>query len=134
MFAKSKSSSKATRRPFDREILRRASEIASKYQIILQFEDGEYYGRGLEMPYVMSDGKTPDACVTATRQAMTVAAATLLERGEIPPTPASLKKRSEQINIRLTPEEKLLLEELARSKGFRGISDFVRSTSLSYIS
>lgn len=86
------------------------------------------------MPYVMSDGKTPDACVTATRQAMTVAAATLLERGEIPPTPASLKKRSEQINIRLTPEEKLLLEELARSKGFRGISDFVRSTSLSYIS
>jgi uncharacterized protein (DUF1778 family) len=37
---------------------------------------------------------------------------------------------TEQINVRLTPEEKLLLEEMARSKGFRGISDFVRSASL----
>lgn len=133
MSVKSKSSSKAIDRSFGRGTLRRAAEIAAQYQIVIQFEDGEYYGRGLEMPYVMADGKTPDACVTATRKAMSVAVATLLERGEVPPMPASLNKRSEQINIRLTPEEKLLLEELARSKGFRGISDFVRSTSLSNI-
>src|SRR5450432_702656 len=130
MSAKSKNFSKTVRRPFSREILKRASAIAAHYQIVLQFEDGEYYGRGLEMPFVMNDGKTPDACVTATREALTIAVADLLDRDEVPPSPASLNKRSEQVNIRLTSEEKLLLEELARSKGFRGISDFVRSTSL----
>jgi predicted RNase H-like HicB family nuclease len=112
-------------------VLKRAGAIAERYQIILQFEDGEYYGRGLEMPYVMNDGKTPDACVRATREALTVAVATLLEAGEVPPAPASEGKRTEQVNVRLTPEEKLLLEEAARSRGFRGLGDFVRSTALS---
>ena len=130
MSAKSKSSSKAVDRPFDATVLKRARAIAEQYQIILQFEDGEYYGRGLEMPYVMNDGKTPDACVRATREALTVAVATLLEAGDAPPAPASEGKRTEQVNVRLTPEEKLLLEEAARSRGFRGLGDFVRSTAL----
>ena len=130
MSAKSKSSSKALDRPFDAAVLKRAREVAGQYQIILQSEDGDYYGRGLEMPYVMSDGKTPDACVRATREALTVAVATLLEAGSPPPAPASERKRTEQVNVRLTPEEKLLLEEAARSRGFRGLGDFVRSTAL----
>jgi predicted RNase H-like HicB family nuclease len=128
--ARSKSSSKAVDRPFDPAVLRRAREIAAEYQIILQFEEGLYYGRGLEMPTVMNHGKTPDACVRATRDALTTAVAYMLESGQTPPSPASENKRTEQINVRLTPEEKLLLEETARSKGFRGISDFVRSASL----
>lgn len=101
------------------------------YQIIIHFEDDEYYGRGLEMPSVMAEGKTPDDCVAATREALTIAVAYLLESGQTPPSPASEGKRSEQVNIRLTAEEKLMLEEAARRKGFRGISDFIRSTSLS---
>ena len=130
MSAKSKKSSKALDRPFDPQILRRAGQIAESYQIILQYEDGEYFGRALEMPTVMNDGKTPDECVKATREIITTAVAYLLEKGETPPTPASENKRTEQINIRLTPEEKLLLEEKARTKGFRGVSDFVRAASL----
>jgi predicted RNase H-like HicB family nuclease len=130
MFGKSPKSRKAIDRPFERGVLERAAKIAASYQIIIQFEDGEYYGRGLEMPFVMNDGKTPDNCVQATRQALTTAVATLLESGQIPPSPASEHKRSEQINIRVTPEEKLLLEEAARSRGFRGIGDYVRSTTL----
>jgi predicted RNase H-like HicB family nuclease len=127
MFGKSKSSFKTINRPIDRGIRNRAAEMAAKYQIILEFSDGEYIGRGLEMPYVMGDGKTPDECVTSTREALTVAVACLLEEKKT----ASMNKRTEQINVRLTPEEKLLLEELARTKGFSGVSDFVRSTSLS---
>ena len=130
MSAKSTKSSKAIDRPFAREILQRAREIAASYQIIIHFEDGEYYGRGLEMPHVMNDGRTPDACVGATREALAVAVAYLLETGETPPSASSENKRTEQINIRLTAEEKLLLEEAARNKGFRGISDFVRNASL----
>ena len=130
MSAKSKKLSRRIDRPFDPGVLRRASEIANSYQIVIHSEDGEYYGRGLEMPFVMNDGKTPDECVRATRDALTTAVAYLLETGKTPPAPASEHTRSEQINIRLTTEEKLLLEEAARSKGFRGVSDYVRSASL----
>lgn len=133
MSGKSKKSSKAIDRPFNREILRRAEEIARAYQIIIHYEDGEYYGRGLELPNVMNDGRTPDECVRATREALVTAVAYLLEKGEIPPASATENRRSEQVNVRLTPEEKLLLEEAARRKGFRGISDFVRSASLSSV-
>ena len=128
-----RSSKKTVDRPFDPAILRRAREIANSYHIILHHEDGEYFGRGLEMPHVMNDGKTPDECVEKTRDILTTAVAHMIEKGEVPPSAAGENKRTEQVNIRLTTEEKLLLEEAARGKGFRGISDFVRSTSLANI-
>jgi predicted RNase H-like HicB family nuclease len=128
-----KSSSKKIDRQFDPAVLRRARDIASRYQIIIQEEDGEFYGRGLEMPGVMNDGSTPAECVKATRESLTTAVAYLLESGKAPPAPASENRRSEQINVRLTPEERLLLEDAARRKGFRGVSDFVRSASLSSV-
>jgi len=133
MPGKLKNSRKAIDRPFEAKLLEQAKQIAAGYQIIIQFQDGEYYGRGLELPYVMNDGRTPDACVAATRESMAIAIAHMLETGEKPPAPASDHKRSEQINIRLTTEEKLLLDEAARSRGFKGIGDFVRSTSLASI-
>src|SRR3954453_22605702 len=128
--AKSKGASASIDRPFDPAILKRACAIVEGYQIILHHEDGLYYGRGLELPTAMNHGKTPDACVRATREILTTAVAYMIESGQTPPAPASENKRTEQINVRLTPEEKLTLEEAARSKGFRGISDFVRSASL----
>ena len=131
MPSRSAKSWKAINRPFDPAILRRARKIAESYQIILHYEDGEYYGRGLELPYVMNDGKTPDECVEATRDILTTAVAAMLEDGQAPPPPASEQKRTEQINVRLTTEERLVLEEAARNKGFRGISDFVRTASMS---
>jgi len=130
MSVASKKSSKAIDRPFAPELLRRAREIADAYQIILHQEGGEYFGRALELPNVMNDGATPDACVKATRDILATAIAYLLETGQVPPAPAAEKKRTEQINVRLTAEEKLMLEEAARSRGFRGLSDFVRSASL----
>src|SRR5688572_3552633 len=100
MSVKSKKPSKRLDRPFSVDIVRRAKEIAESYQIIIHREDGEYYGRGLEMPHVMNDGKTPDECVRATREALTSAVAYLLESGKAPPPPASEQTRTEQINIR----------------------------------
>lgn len=131
----SKSSRKKAdvRHPVDPQVLRRARQIAATYQIIIHYEDGEYYGRGLEMPQVMNDGKTPDECVEKTRDILTTAVAYMLEQGQVPPAPAAENRRTEQLNIRLTPEEKLLLEDAARRKGFRGLSDFVRNASLSSI-
>ena len=85
------------------------------------------------MPYVMADGATADACVTATREAMAVAVATTLEAGHVPPTPASDGKRTEPVNVRRTPEEKGLLESAARVRGYRGVGDFVRTTTLAHL-
>lgn len=52
----------------------------------------------------------------------------MLERGQMPPT--SVSRRSEQINIRLTSEEKLLLEEESQRNGYKGLSDYVRAVAL----
>ena len=121
-------------RPFDPKVLKQARDLAAQYRIILEPNDEVgFMGNSVEMPNVWGDGKTPDACVRETREALTTAIATMLEMGEVPPMPTRDELRDQQINIRVTAREKLVLEEAARSKGFRGISDFVRSTSLSSI-
>ena len=130
--AKSKKSSGAIDRPFTHEILKRAQDLAQRYQIVLQMEDGEYFGRGLELPTVMGDGKTAEQCVKNTREALVVTVAYLLEEGETPPPPASDETRSVQLNIRLTASEKSLLEQAAQRNGFRGVSDYVRHAALTH--
>ena len=130
MSVKSKNSSKRIDRPFAPALLAQARTIAEEYQVVLAFEDGEWYGRGLELPYVFGDGKTPGRCVASTREAFVAAVATLLERGERPPTPAHSGHRTTQVNVRLTAEEKSLLEATAHSKGFNGLSDFMRAAAL----
>ena len=58
MSAKSKNTAKAIDRPFDPAILAKARKIAEQYQVIVAFEDGHWYGRGLELPGIHGDGKT----------------------------------------------------------------------------
>jgi predicted RNase H-like HicB family nuclease len=130
--AKSKKNSKAIDRPFDKDILKQAKSFADQYQLVIWSEDGEFYGRGLELPLVMSGGKTPDQCVQNTREALIVAVAYMLEEGEKPPAPASDETRSVQLNIRLTASEKSLLEQAAQRNGFRGVSDYVRHAALTH--
>jgi predicted RNase H-like HicB family nuclease len=127
---KSSRPSRAIDRPFDPKILKRAKVIADRYQVVLQFEEGEYFGRSLEMPLVMGDGKTADACVASVREALTVTIAYMLEEGQTPPPPASEQTRSQQVNIRLTASERAILEQTAHQRGFRGISDYMRHAAL----
>lgn len=129
---KSKKNSKAIDRPFDPAILKQAKAIVERYQIVLWFEDGEYYGRGLEIPLAMSDGKTPDQCVANTRESLLLTVAHMIEEGQKPPAPASDSTRSVQLNIRLTTSEKSILEQAAQRNGFRGISDYVRHAALTH--
>lgn len=130
MSAKSKKSSRAINRPFDADVMARAEEIAGRYQIILFQEEGRWYGRGLELPHVFGDGKTAHQCIADTREALAGAVAFLLEEGKRPPAPAREGNRTAQINIRLTAEERALLETTSRRKGFSGLSDFVRAAAM----
>ncbi len=121
---------KALGRPFDGSILAEAKAIAGRYKIIVEFEDGEWFGHGLEMPTVFGDGRTVQAAVANTRAALVTAVAYMLEKGQTPPAPAREGHRSVQVNVRLTPEEKAVLESRAKAKGFRGLSDFIRTSVL----
>lgn len=130
MCAKSGNSSKALDRPFGAAVLSQAVELARQYHLILEFHNGEWFGRGLELPGAMGDGRTPDKCVDETREAMVSALATMLEAGDKPPPSASSGTRTVQVNVRLTAEEKALLESAAHSRGFNGLSDFIRFAAI----
>ena len=134
MSNKSKSSKTAEElylsRPFDPAILAEAKRIAAEYEILTWFEDGEWYGHGLELPHTYGDGKTPDECIASVREGLVLTVASMLEDGEQPPRPARLGERSEQVNIRLTAEERALLDNRSRAGGFKGLSDYVRAAAL----
>lgn len=117
-------------RPFDPAVLAKAKKIVADYEIVMWFEDGEWYGRGLELPHTFGDGKTPVACIASVREGMAVTVATMLEDGERPPAAARTGERTEQVNVRLTAAEKAQLENRSRARGFKGISDFVRAAAL----
>lgn len=61
--------------------------MAEAYQIVLRVENGQYVGRGLELPDAMGRGATARACVRVTRAALVSAVEGLLEAGRTPPVP-----------------------------------------------
>ena len=119
------------RKPFARDVLAKAKALAHSYQVLIWFEDGEFYGRGLELPFTAADGKTAQACFESVREAMVGTVAHMLERGETPPTAASEAGRTEEVHLQLSGQEKLRVEEAARAKGYRGLAEYLRALVLS---
>lgn len=74
-------------RRIDARIMRKAEAIAARYQIVLWREGDEWFGRGLELPFCMGDGKTVGACVRVTRRSMVLGVASILEHQETAPAP-----------------------------------------------
>jgi predicted RNase H-like HicB family nuclease len=111
-------------------ILQRATEIAARYSIIVRPEDGEFFGDVLEMPHTWGDGKTPEACIADTMEAAVGVVAYMLEEGEVPPPAATDGIRTEQVNVRLSADERVRLYDLATRSGFTGISDYMRVAAL----
>jgi predicted RNase H-like HicB family nuclease len=136
---KSKTTSKAKgknlNKPFEQAILNKAHKRAAEYHIILE-ENSKlgYIGSCVELPNVYVDAETPEKCYEAAKEALTVAVATMLECGQRPPVPANAKKRTLQVNVRLTPEEKSLLSNASSILGFSGLSDFIRNSALEKVS
>jgi len=119
---------------FKASVLRKAKKIAADYRIVLEKNERlGFIGSSVELPTVFADAKTPDKCYKATQEALMVAVATMIESGQRPPQPASAGRRTEQVNVRLTAEEKLLFANAAMNLGFKGISDFIRNTALNSV-
>ena len=117
--------------PLDPKHLERGRTLAARYQAVIWLENGEYYGRGLELPWTFEDGKTADECFAKLRDAMAETVAFMLDNGQNPPAPVGEARRTAQVNIRITTQEKSLLEQVARSHGYHGVSDYVRDRVLS---
>ena len=128
---------KMTKKPIDLKktlkasVLRKAKKISDEYCITIEKNDRlGFIGSAVEFPTVFADAKTPEDCYKATEEALMVAVATMIEAGKRPPQPASAGHRTEQVNVRLTAEEKLLFSNAAMNLGFKGISDFIRNSAL----
>jgi len=132
--SKSGAKSKNLKQPFKKSVVRKASKIVADYRIMLERNERlGFVGSSVELPTVFADAKTPEKCYRATEDALMVAVATMIECGQRPPQPASAGRRTEQVNVRLTSEEKLLFANAATNLGFKGISDFIRSTALNSV-
>ena len=132
--SKTGAKSKDLKRSFKESVLRKAKKIVADYRIVLERNERlAFIGSSVELPTVFADAKTPEKCYKATQEALIVAVATMIECGQRPPQPASAKMRTEQVNVRLTAEEKLLFGNAAVNLGFKGISDFIRSTALNRV-
>lgn len=122
---------KATSKKTESKHLEAATELAARYRLVVTAHPkGGFVGSSVEMPLVLGHGKTEAECLRDTREALVASVAHLLETGERPPAPAHEGKREVQINIRLTSDERVRIEEQARQAGFRSISDYVRRAAL----
>jgi predicted RNase H-like HicB family nuclease len=129
--SKNEAKSKRLTKPFKDSIVCKAKKLVTDYRIILERHDRlGFIGCSVELPTVFADAKTPEECYKATEKALMVAVATMIESGQRPPQPASARRRTEQVNVRLTAEEKLLFSNAAMNLGFKGISDFIRNSAL----
>lgn len=123
---------KATDRPFADDVWHDAKRIADRYQFLVKHDPEEpyFYAFGVETKGAMGGGETIAECEASIREAMTLWVATMLEQGKRPPEPAADEKRTAQLNVRLTEDEKARIEDAARHAGYRGVADFVRAAAL----
>ncbi len=113
---------------FDPAIWRRAKRIAATYRITLEVEKDGLRASSIEMPTVAVHGSTAEEALREVRESLAIGVACMLELGRTPPGTGG--RRTAQVNIRLTFDEKLRLEEAARDAGFRGLSDYVRHAAI----
>jgi predicted RNase H-like HicB family nuclease len=117
--------------PFRPSILEKAREIASGYKLTIEKNERlGYIGSSVEIPTVFADGTTAEKCYEATLEALAVAVAAMLEAGQTPPQTAAFMKRTTQVNVRLTHEEKATIANAATRAGFKGLADYIRTTVL----
>lgn len=127
--AKSEKSVKIGNAP-SRRHLAEAAKLAELYRITLWREDDQWWGRCVELPNCLGDGNSPAAAISATRQAVVAAVAADLADGVPAPLPARQGVRSEQVNVRLSADERAAIEANAIRAGFKGLADYIRAVAL----
>ncbi|MFN0010460.1 MAG: type II toxin-antitoxin system HicB family antitoxin [Phycisphaerales bacterium] len=119
--------------PFAGPVLKRARALAEHYSVVVSSVPGGgggWLAKCVELPSAFATAPTSDEAVKAVRRPLTTLLATMLELGRPLPSPMTAGKRDAQVNVKLTPEERLVVEGAAKKQGFKGLSDFFRFAAL----
>ena len=113
------------------DVLRRANEILNEYSVIIEpADDGAFVGYAVELPGVVAGGKTHAECIRELQFGLETVVASYLTDNAEPPRAHRREKRVEQVNVRFTARERLLLEQESVKQGFRGVGDLIRKEML----
>ncbi len=112
--------------------IRAAKALAGQYKITVWKEDDGWYGRCVELPNCMGDGADAEAAINSTRAAIVAGLSADLAAGIPAPIPAREGVRSEQVNVRLSPDERTLIEANATRAGFKGLADYIRAVAIGF--
>jgi len=107
-----------------------ARKMAHVYKYTVWPEGGEWWSRCVELPNCLGDGKDVESALASAREAVTAGLASDLAAGLPAPAPAREQIRSEQVNIRLSADEREIIQANASRAGFKGMADYVRSVAL----
>lgn len=120
--------------PFDPAVLRRARRHASAFgrTTLFDAESGEWVSRCVELPDTIGVGDSARDAMKELTENLAVWFAYLAEQGDPWPDPSSAP-RSEQVNIRLTVQERAEFEAAAKRLGLSSIADLVRLSVLDMI-
>jgi predicted RNase H-like HicB family nuclease len=117
------------------ELLKRAADIALQYRLVITpHGSSRFVGNAVELPGIVVEASTIAECGSTLQEALLATVARMLHEERVPPLPSQNSTRTEQVNIRMTSQERLLLDDAARRHGHRGISDFLRSLGLRELS
>ena len=119
-----------------KSILLKAKIIVKNYRITIERKKPDssgFIGSSIELPTISANGITLEACYTNTEKALIAAVVKIIESGKRPPQPSFTKNRTKQVNVRFTPDEKILLTNVVSDLGFNGISSFIRHLALERI-
>lgn len=129
--ATSKTKSGTAMAKADSALLARARKVVEHYRLLIEPRpDGGFSGSAVELPLTLGRGETEIDCIRDTRAALVRTVVSYLQDGNDPPAPASDHRREVQMNIRLTADERLRIEERARVAGYRSVSDYMRRAAL----
>jgi predicted RNase H-like HicB family nuclease len=113
------------------KVLRAARKALATYTLVIEPDSQlSYIGWAKELSTVFAGGPTPEDCVATLKFSLESALSAMLEEGLELPRPISEAKRTQQVNIRLTPYEKQLLMRESAKRGFRGVSDLIRAQTI----
>lgn len=118
-------------RPFEPGIIKGARALAARYTVVVKYEAEHqcFVGRAAELPHVIGAGRSDATALRETRALLTSALAVMIEGGQVPPAPGGDAPRTEQVNFRVSVEEKARMEAAAARQGLT-LVDYVRGSAL----
>jgi predicted RNase H-like HicB family nuclease len=128
---KSSEKRSAARRRFAADVLRQARHVVDRYAFVVRLESDEdgHAARPVELPSVVGFGETAEEAVREAKALALTTVAYLLEQGQPVPPPGAESMRTEQVNFRVSVEEKIRMEAAAQRQGM-SLVEFVRSSAL----